>query len=341
MLPKNPSMGWLRKAAKDELDEMRASAPEAKLADAQLVIARRYGYPSWRALHAFVEAVHDTGAALRLAVRDGDIARVTEILDRHPALIDVTDDLDPDPEHREKPVDTKAMRLLHLCVAENRIEIAKLLVARGADLDARNADGRRALHDAFELGRDDIAALLIDAGAEVDACAAVGFGKLDRLREILRDDPAQANDLTTGLSPLGWAGFANDPVAAQILVDHGANVDRPPYDAEAWGPTTMVACVPVARVLLAAGADPNWADADGDTVLHHVLHSRLVVDPAPFVRVLLDAGADPRRPNRRGISALDDAIRRDGEAATTYFPRKPLGAKQLAATIALMRDHRR
>jgi hypothetical protein len=101
----------------------------------------------------------------------------------------------------------------------------------------------------------------------------------------------------------------------------------------------MCACIPIARVLLAAGADPNWADADGDTVLHHVLASSMVVDPAPFIACLLDAGADPHRANLRGVSPLDDAIAREGEIATTYFPKRPLGAKQLAASIELLRGH--
>jgi ankyrin repeat protein len=229
------------------------------------------------------------------------------------------------------------MRLLHLAVAENRIEVARLLIARGADLDARNRDGRSALHDAFELNRDHIAELLMQSGATVDVCAAVAYGKHDRLLEILRADPSQANDLTTGLSPLGWAGFANDTRAAQILVEHGAIVDRPPYDLEAWGPTTMCACIPIARVLLAAGADPRWKDNEHDNLLHHVLASRMVVDPAPFVAFLLEAGADPMQPNDRGKTALDDAIERNGEAATTYFPKLPLGAKRLDATIELLR----
>jgi hypothetical protein len=62
----------------------------------------------------------------------------------------------------------------------------------------------------------------------------------------------------------------------------------------------------------------------------------MVVDPAPFVASLLEAGADPLAANHRGVTPLDDALRRNGEAATTYFPRLPLGAKRLDATIALL-----
>jgi hypothetical protein len=82
---------------------------------------------------------------------------------------------------------------------------------------------------------------------------------------------------------------------------------------------------------------PNVQDAQGRTPLHLVLASRLVQDPTELVRVLLEAGADAHRPTRAGRSPLDDALARSGESAETYFPRRPLGAKQLDEAIRLMR----
>ena len=55
-LPEHPSLEHLKKQARRRLRDLAASAPGAKLADAQLEIARGYGFPSWRALKAFVEA---------------------------------------------------------------------------------------------------------------------------------------------------------------------------------------------------------------------------------------------------------------------------------------------
>ena len=51
-LPDSPNLEWLRKQAKRHLDEMRASTPAAKLADAQFDLAKRYGFTSWRAMKA-------------------------------------------------------------------------------------------------------------------------------------------------------------------------------------------------------------------------------------------------------------------------------------------------
>ena len=54
-LPPRPSLEWLRKAAKDRRDRMRGSNPSVRLADAQLEVAREFGFPSWRKLKAHVE----------------------------------------------------------------------------------------------------------------------------------------------------------------------------------------------------------------------------------------------------------------------------------------------
>jgi hypothetical protein len=49
-LPSQPSLEWLRKTAKEHLRELRAVGPDVTLAQAQLEVARSYGFPSWRAL---------------------------------------------------------------------------------------------------------------------------------------------------------------------------------------------------------------------------------------------------------------------------------------------------
>ena len=332
-LPANPSLEWLKKRAKDELRELRERNPDAQLTEAQLLVARAHGFASWRKLKSFVDAVNGHGDAVRRAVREGDRAVLTRLLDEDPELVHTGEDLD----ERERPSDTRGMTLLHVAVAANQVEIVDVLIARGAALDARNADGRMALHDCFELARDDIAQRLIKAGATIDACVAAAYGYHDELRTILQREPAQANDLTTGLTPIGWAGFGCQPRSVEILIDHGAIVDRPPFDVEAWGPTCMTSAVPVARVLLARGASASCIDSEGNTPLHRVLESRLVRDPTDMVQLLLDAGADPNRANHAGKSPLDVALAQRGEQAQTYFPPRPLGDKQLDRAIELMR----
>jgi len=333
-LPAHPSLEWLRKTAKQLLVELRLTQPDTQLAESQLQVARRHGFSSWRRLVAFVAAVDGEGERLRAAVRAGDVAAAAAILDAEPDLVNASDDrLD-----RERPSDEPGMSLLHLAIADDHLPIVDLLIARGANLDARNRGGRTPLHDCFELGRDPIANRLIAAGATIDVCAAAAYGHHARLKAILTADPAQANDLSTHESPLGWAAYACDPTAAEILIAHGAIIDRPPHDAAAWRPVCMTAAAPVAKVLLARGADPNFQDDQGRTPLHLVLSSRLVQNPSDLVRLLLEAGADPDRKNQAGKTPLEEAEARQGEPAETYFPRRTLGPRNLEEAIHLLRE---
>src|SRR5256886_4990292 len=45
--PDNPNLDWLRKQAKQHLEELRKTNSNAQLADAQFDLAKRYGFSSW------------------------------------------------------------------------------------------------------------------------------------------------------------------------------------------------------------------------------------------------------------------------------------------------------
>lgn len=331
--PSRANLEHLRSEAKERLKVMRLENTDARLAEAQLLIARSYGFSSWRELKSCVDAL-TTGKRLIDAVRDGRPETMREILAAHPELVNATTDLD----RLLRPSDTFAMRLIHVAIAENQADVLRLLIERGADLNVRNADGRLPLHDCFELGRDDFAKLLLEAGAVPDVCAAAAYGMHDRLDQLLHRDPKLANDLTTGESPLGWSVYGGQPKSATILFRHGAISDRAPYDARAWGPAAMVAGVQVARVLIENGANADWHDENGNTPLHRVIKSRLVLDPSAFVDLLLKSGANPGVRNAEGRTPLDEALAQSGTSAETYFPVRTIGPKKLGRTIELLRS---
>src|SRR5437762_174709 len=54
-LPERPSLEYLKKLAKDRLEELRLADPRAKLSTALLHVAREHGFSSWRALKEEVE----------------------------------------------------------------------------------------------------------------------------------------------------------------------------------------------------------------------------------------------------------------------------------------------
>ena len=246
------------------------------------------------------------------------------ILSENPNLANAPTDLD----EPIRPSDASAMRLIHLAVAENRMDAARLLIEFHANLNVRNSDGRLPLHDCFELGRDEFAQFLLAAGAQADVCAAAAYGMHDRLRELLERDRQQANDLQTGISPIGWSVYGGQAESARILLAHGAVVDRSPYDVEAWAPVAHVANVKFARVLLEHGSSPNCRNRNGDTPIHAAIKSRLVRDPAPLVELLLTAGADPAIRNNDGRTALDEALLQVGKVSETYFPSRPLERRE-------------
>ena len=57
---------------------------------------------------------------------------------------------------------------LHRAAKENRVDIARALIARGDDVDARNENGETPLHMAALKESLDVARLLIDRGANTD-----------------------------------------------------------------------------------------------------------------------------------------------------------------------------
>lgn len=78
-LPDRPNLRHLRDQAKDLVRSRAAST----LAGAQLLVARKYRFPSWLKLKQHVESLEEIGQ-LRQAIAANDLARVQEILTTKP-----------------------------------------------------------------------------------------------------------------------------------------------------------------------------------------------------------------------------------------------------------------
>jgi hypothetical protein len=68
-LPVSPNPDHLRKQAKARLAEMRQRAPGARLGEAQLILAREYGFSGWAALQAEVARRAASPAGFRARLR--------------------------------------------------------------------------------------------------------------------------------------------------------------------------------------------------------------------------------------------------------------------------------
>ena len=122
-------------------------AERLALADALLVVAREYGFESWAALKHVVEAgdrvrkfqPHPRFDDAVAALVAGDVRRLDDLLIRHPELVRARTNLEP-PYHYF----TGATLLHHVAwnpsrrepVPANIVDIARLLIDRGADPDA-------------------------------------------------------------------------------------------------------------------------------------------------------------------------------------------------------------
>lgn len=83
-----------------------------------------------------------------------------------------------------------AMRVapLHSAVAQRRIDIARQLLAHGANVNAVQADDFTPLHGAAQNGQAEMVALLLQCGADVNARQANGHTALTLARAVGADD---------------------------------------------------------------------------------------------------------------------------------------------------------
>lgn len=213
-------------------------------------------------------------AALHRAVAFADIGKVNELI-RGGA--DVNEPVRSNESYNSNWGDTP----LHLAVQDGREEIAKLLIAHGADVNRANDRGATPLHRAVVY--PGLMTLLLDAGAKVDA-----------------------QDVQ-GRSPLHWAAMGATTAAVDVLLFRNANENL--RDAQGQTPLHYAARYANSAsiaALVAAGADVNARDAFGATPLHVAAASRQAIATA----ALLGANASANIADNFGATPLHDASRR-------------------------------
>ena len=258
-LPDAPNLGWLRKQAKRRLAKLRRTTPDAKLADAQYDLAREYGFSSWRALKAHVDALTVKGQLFD-AARKGDADTVAALLDRHPAKLGA----------REEPYE---WTLLHAAAHHGQLAVVDLLLTRGLDVNAREkGDNTYAMHWAAAAGRLEVVRRLADAGGDV-----VGRGDDHELEVIgwatAGDDEAHRavvdflvsrgarhhifSAIAMGLTDEVRRIVAADPAALMKPMSRNEDYQRPLHFAVRRNRPEMV------TLLLGLGADPLATDGSG------------------------------------------------------------------------------
>ncbi|MCI0744855.1 MAG: ankyrin repeat domain-containing protein [Verrucomicrobia subdivision 3 bacterium] len=238
-------------------DEQLRAAP-FRLSDAQLVLAREYGFASWPKLKAHIEALefesNDPMTLFHNAFKADNAAAVRRLLARFPEFKAKVNEPVPD---CGGPIIT---------VARSR-EMLDVLVEAGADINAKSnwwAGGFGLLHSA----KPDLARHAIARGAKVDAHAAARLGLMEELCALVSARPEVVNERGgDGQTPLH---FASTVEIAAYLLDHGADIDARDVDHESTPAQYMTGDRrDVARYLIRRGCrtDILMATALGDAEL--------------------------------------------------------------------------
>jgi ankyrin repeat protein len=284
-LPERPDLAWLKKAAKEHLAELRTKDPETKLHQAQLAIARDYGFASWRALKAHVD-VESADGQIIAAATNGNAAELKRLLADYPAKITLSGGqwrmpllhlaaqgghldcvnlllvLGCDVNERDK---YDRAYPLHWAAAEGHLPVVKRLIAVGGDVDGAGDD-----HDMSVIGwatcfqhvRSEVADYLLAKGAAPTIFSAVALNRADLVRELVKADPRllgrQMSRFEHRRMPLHFAVLKERAEMVTLLLELGAD----PGAKDDRGNTPLNYASPkmdrkIAGALIAAGASPS------------------------------------------------------------------------------------
>ncbi|SDH39241.1 ankyrin repeat domain-containing protein [Nonomuraea jiangxiensis] len=261
-LPDNPSLERLRKQAKTLLRQVRAGAPEArglvaefhprppeelKLADAQLVTARRYGFASWSRLKEHI------GTVERYSRSPHRVAPSEDLADEFLRLACLT--YGADHPSRTAQADRLLARNPHLSTAN----IFTMAATGSADALAATLAGNPGLARA-QGGPFGWEPLLYLAYARLGTP-----GRYVAAARLLLEHGADPN------AGFLWDGLTS-PFTALTGAFGGGEGDQPPHPDEPA----------LARLLLEAGADPN----DSQTLYNRGLGGSFSDDTAHLVLLL-------------------------------------------------------
>lgn len=118
---------------------------------------------------------------------------------------------------------------MHLAARYSEIDVIKVLLAKGVDLNGGAvAPAMTPLQVAIMRPKDglDVAKLLVEKGAKVDALSAAGLGRVDVLKKLIATDPnaaTAAND--AGLTPIQYAAAGGQAEAVKLLLENKAAPD--------------------------------------------------------------------------------------------------------------------
>jgi ankyrin repeat protein len=328
-------------------------AEAVSLAAAQLVIARELGLPSWPRLKAAMEADAESRRAVRAFVAasvEGRLRQASDSLHADPAIGSkdllaatvlgdagaVRELLTADPA---AAVAIDAERgwppLLYACYSRwhqidpartsGLADVVRVLLDAGASPNTNDGGRphyRSALKGSVEVNNPAITSVLLDAGANPDPGQPINEAVARRDHQCLRLLLASGARVA-GTWALGAAVDNDDAVATSLLLSalEAGGGDAADKATEALPDAAANGSLPVAVVLLEAGADPEATHHDGVSAL----------------RLAVRAGKEDIAARLRALGASDDSTDVDKFIGACLRADQP-AAQQLLADHPDLRD---
>ncbi|XP_053094438.1 ankyrin-3 isoform X21 [Pangasianodon hypophthalmus] len=247
---------------------------------------------------------------------------------------------------------------LHIAAHYGNINVATLLLNRGAAVDFRARNDITPLHVASKRGNSNMVKLLLERGARIDAKTKDGLTPLhcgarsghEQVVEMLLDRGAPILSKTkNGLSPLHMATQGDHLNCVQLLLHHDVPVDDVTNDyLTALHVAAHCGHYKVAKVIVDKKANPNAKALNGFTPLHIAckknrikvmelllkhgasiqavtesgltpIHVAAFMGHENIVTQLMNHGASPNTTNVRGETALHMAARAGQTGVVKYL----------------------
>ncbi|MEO8275112.1 MAG: ankyrin repeat domain-containing protein [Thermoanaerobaculia bacterium] len=242
-------------------------------------------------LVAQIEVIPDSrlspGARLAVAIEKDDLARVRELLDGGTSADSPIDYGD----NSESPL-MKAAR-------SGTVDIARLLIERGANVNWKDKESATVLESAVSSGDAGMVKLLLDAKANPNVVNhykqsalsnAAAAGNLEITEMLLK---AKAKPELEGLvlTPMMFAAFAGNEDLIRLLVRNGADVN---FADRKSGQSALTSAISagkpeIVKLLIELKANVNQRAPDGETPLKAAKNG----DQDDMVAMLVAAGAKP------------------------------------------------